>query len=222
MKKKVFTRLKTKVASLGFNREELMSIAAGIADKLDSDEATDEEIDAEIEAALPILKVGQQYATRLSKKPSTTKTGDEEDDEEDDEDETPATAKQSKKKPKKNDDEPEWFKSFREQQETRMSKLEGEKVTTSRKAKLETLLKDSGSFGQRTLKGFARMKFDSDEEFEEFFEEVEGDLEAYNQERADAGLATVSKPLGKGEEKKGGKPKEMTDAEIDALVDQIH
>lgn len=216
MKKKIFTRLKPKLASLGFNREELMGIAAGIADKLDSDEATDEDIDAEIDAVLPYLKVGQQFATRLSKKPSTTKTGDE--DEEDEEDAS-ATVKPSKKG-KQADEEPEWFKSFREQQEARIAKLEGEKITTSRKVKLEALLKDSGSFGARALKAFSRMNFDSDEDFEEYFEEVESDLEAYNQERADAGLATVSKPLGKGD--KDGKPKVMTDAEIDALVNQIH
>lgn len=96
--------------------------------------------------------------------------------------------------------------------------LKGEKVTTNRKAKLEAILKDSGTFGTRTLKSFSKMSFENDEEFEEFLSEVEEDLKTYNQERADAGLSTMGTPPAAG----GGKPKEdepFSDNEIDAMAD---
>ena len=38
------------------------------------------------------------------------------------------------------------------------------------------------------------MNFENDEEFEQFLSEVEEDLKAYNQERADAGLSTLGTP----------------------------
>lgn len=214
-KTKVFKRLKTKAASFGFNREELTGIAAVIADKLDSDDASDEDIDAEIDAVLPYLKVGQQQAQRVikAKKPAPTTTGDEEDDEDDD---TPPATPPKQKKTKGNDDEPSWFKTFREQQEVRMAALEGDKVISTRKAKLETLLKDAGDFGKRELKRFSRMKFDSDEAFEEYISEVEEDLEDHTQEEGNEVLSTVTKPVGGSGNK--GKPEIATDAEIDALV----
>lgn len=79
--------------------------------------------------------------------------------------------------------------------------LKGEKVTTTRKEKLESLLKDAGTFGTRTLKSFNKMKFENDEEFEEFYSEVEEDLRSYNQERADAGLSSLGNPPGAGSKK---------------------
>lgn len=61
------------------------------------------------------------------------------------------------------------------------------------------------------------MKFENDDEFDEFYSEVEEDLKNYNQERADAGLSTLGNPPAAG----GGKPKEdevLTDEEIKALA----
>ena len=78
----------------------------------------------------------------------------------------------------------------------KVTELEGEKTTTSRKAKLEAILKDSGTFGTCTLKSFSKMSFENDDEFEEFLSEVEEDLKAYNQERADAGLALTPPAVG--------------------------
>lgn len=214
-KTRIFRKLKTKAASFGFSKEELMSVAATIADNLDSDDASDEDIDAQIDAVLPYLKVGQQQAQRVIKanKPAPATNGDEEDDDNDD---TTLATNSKNKKTKGNEDEPAWFKTFREQQEARIAALEGEKVTSSRKAKLEAILKDSGDFGKRELKRFSRMNFDSDESFEEYISEVEEDLENHKQDEGDEVLATVTKPIG-GSGKKG-KPDVATDAEIDALV----
>ena len=116
------------------------------------------------------------------------------------------------------DEEPAWFKSFREQQEARFAALEGEKVSNLRKAKLEALLKDTGTFGSRTLKSFSKMSFESDDDFEEFYSDVEEDLKNYNQERADAGLATLATPPAAGSKGSGKQDEVLTDKEVEDLV----
>ena len=136
-------------------------------------------------------------------------------------DDTPKPAsnkKNSKNKGNEQDEEPAWFKSFREQQEARFAALEGEKVSNLRKAKLEALLKDTGTFGSRTLKSFSKMSFESDDDFEEFYSDVEEDLKNYNQERADAGLATLSSPPAAGSKGSGKQDEVLTDKEIEDLV----
>jgi hypothetical protein len=81
MNKKIFARLKTKAASLGFNVDELKGIAAAIANNLDSEEAKDEDIDAQIDAVLPLLKVGHVQAQRIIKASKTTPAATGNDDE---------------------------------------------------------------------------------------------------------------------------------------------
>lgn len=224
----ILVRLKLKAKALGFNVKELKGIAAKIADNLElADDASDEDVNAEIDkaidAVLPYLSFGQSQANRLLDewKKNHPETDDDDDDDDDDTSNKNNRQTGSKKnlpnKGNKNDDEPAWFKTFREQQEARFAALEGEKTTSSRKAKLEALLKDSGTFGTRTLKSFAKMKFENDDEFDEFYSEVEEDLKNYNQERADAGLSTLGNPPAAG----GGKSKEdevLTDEEIKALA----
>lgn len=226
----VLVRLKLKAKALGFNVKELKGIAAKIADNLElADDASDEdanaEIDKAIDAVLPYLSFGQSQANRLLDEWKKNHPGTDDDDDVNDDDDISnknnrqagSKNKNSQNKGNKNDDEPAWFKAFREQQEARFAALEGEKTASSRKAKLEALLKDSGTFGTRTLKSFAKMKFENDDEFDEFYSEVEEDLKSYNQERADAGLSTLGNPPAAG----GGKSKEdevLTDEEIKALA----
>lgn len=233
-KQQVLLKLKPKVKAFGFNKKELMSVAAKIADNLTSeDDASEEdvnaEIDTQIDAVLPYLQVSQSFANRVIEE--NRKKNDDDDETGDDDDNEPSNPANrqpgsNKKNPKnkgKNDDAPEWAKGMMQTIETltgKISALEGEKLTTSRKAKLEALLKDAGTFGTRTLKSFNKMNFENDEEFEEFLSEVEEDLKAYNQERADAGLSTMGTPPAAG----GGKPKEsevITDSQLKELVDSF-
>lgn len=224
----VFVRLKLKAKSLGFNAKELKGIAAKIADNLKSAEDASEEdvnaeIDEQIEAVLPYLTFGQSQANRLldewKKKHPEAELDDEPDDNIPDDTPKPASNKKnSKNKGNEQDEEPAWFKSFREQQEARFAALEGEKVSNLRKAKLEALLKDSGTFGSRTLKSFSKMSFESDDDFEEFYSDVEEDLKNYNQERADAGLATLSSPPAAGSKGSGKQDEVLTDKEVEDLV----
>ena len=224
----VFVRLKLKAKALGFNAKELKGIAAKIADNLKSAEDASEEdvnaeIDEQIEAVLPYLTFGQSQANRLldewKKKHPEAELDDELDDNIPDDTPKPASNKKnSKNKGNEQDEEPAWFKSFREQQEARFAALEGEKVSNLRKAKLEALLKDTGAFGSRTLKSFSKMSFESDDDFEEFYSDVEEDLKNYNQERADAGLATLSSPPAAGSKGSGKQDEVLTDKEVEDLV----
>lgn len=229
-KQQVLLKLKPKVKAFGFNKKELMSVAAKIADNLTSaDDASDEdvnaEIDTQIDAVLPYLQVSQSFANRVIEE--NRRKNDDDDGTDDDDDDEPSNttnrqAGSNKKNPKdkgKNDDAPEWAKGLVQTVQTlndEIAALKGEKTTTSRKAKLEAVLKDSGTFGTRTLKSFSKMNFENDEDFEDFLSEVTEDLKAYNQERADAGLALTPPTAG------GGKPKDeepFSDNEIDAMAD---
>lgn len=228
--KTVMSRLKPKVKAFGFNEKERESIAALIADNLTSEEdASDEDVNAEIDkaidAVLPALKLGQSYANRVIN--DSKKNGEGENEDGDGGEET-SSSEQTRRKPgrppKKDDEEPEWFKNFREQQEARFAAIEGARTTETRKGKLEKLLKDSGlaeeTFGKRILKDFGRMKFENDEEFDDYFSDTEESVKSYNQELADKGLGGT--PPGAGNGGKGGKDlPELTDAEIDAIVNTL-
>lgn len=233
-KQQVLLRLKPKVKAFGFNSRELKGIAAKIADNLTSaDDASDEdvnaEIDKEIDSALRYLPFGQSQANRLLDEWKKNHPETDDDDNDDDDDDDGASDNQRRqagsntKNPKnkgKNDDAPEWAKGLVQTVQTlndEIAALKGEKVTTTRREKLETLLKDAGTFGTRTLKSFNKMKFENDEEFEEFYSEVEEDLKSYNQERADAGLSSLGNPPGAGS-KKQEKNEVLTDEEVIAIV----
>lgn len=203
----VLLRLKPKAKQLGFNTKELKGIAAKIADKLTSAEDASEEdvnaeIDEQIEAAIPYLTFAQSQANRLLDEWKKNHPETDDDDEPGDDDEPDDRRQSGSKKSPKNkgkDDVPEWAKALQKSFETMVGEittLKGEKIADTRRSKLEALLKDTGTFGTRTLKSFAKMKFENDEEFDEFYSEVEDDLKAYNQERANEGLSALGVPPG--------------------------
>ena len=219
---------KPKVKAFGFNKKELKGLAAKIAENLTSEEeASDEDVNAEIEkeidAVLPVLEFGRSYANRVI---NDSRNGNEDDndndDDDQDEDEDQSKSSKSRKAPKgkgkKPDDEPEWFKSYRESMEKKLEALSGERTADKRKAKLEKLLKDTGKFGERTLKSYARMSFKDDDEFDEFFAEVEEDLKSENQDRANKGLGKLGAPATGCSEKKDKKPEVLSEDEIKEIA----
>lgn len=243
--KKVLEALKTSkdIKALGFSRRELKGVAAEIADKLDSEikeDATDEEIEEAvgdaIDAALPFLQFSQKVSERRVQAYKDAHSANEGDDEGDDEEDTPASQNghksQTPKKDKKSNDEDGDDTPLAKALKPLMDKLDGMqseisalksgKTADSRKAKLEKLLKDTGKFGERTLKAFNRMSFKDDEEFEDFYEEVEADLETENQERANRGLEKLGAPAvtGGAAEKRAKKNDEevMSDDEVKELA----
>ena len=69
------------------------------------------------------------------------------------------------------------------------------------------------------MKNFAKMSFDNDEQFEEYYSDVEKDLKDFNQERASAGLSALGAIPGA--KTKQVKEEPFSDEEIAALVDQL-
>ena len=219
--------------ALGFNRKELQGIAAKIADNLTSaDDASDEdlnaEIDEKIDAVIPFLQVSQSYANRLLEDERKKNDDDEPDDDDDDykpSDRRKPGSKNTKDDKDENDDKtPEWAASLLKTVETltnEITTLKGEKVASTRKAKLEELLKDAGSYGKRPLKNFDRMKFETDDEFDEFYSDVEEDLKAFNQELADKGLENLNTPPATGNKGGGKEDEPMSDKEIEDLANSF-
>lgn len=218
VKQQVFMRLKPKAKAFGFNKKELQGVAAKIADNLTFEEDALEEdvnasIDEKIDAVLPFLQMAQAQANRIIDA-SRKATMIDDDDEPIQEPSAPQT------KPTNTDDEPAWFKAYRELQDKRFAALEGDRIATTRKQRLETLLKNTGTFGTHTLKSFSRMKFDSDDEFDEFFAEVEDGLKSLNQERANIGLEKLGDiPVPGKEVKKENEP--FSDDEIIRMAKNV-
>lgn len=202
-------RLKPKVKAFGFNKKELQGVAAKIADNLESaDDASDEdinaEIDSQIDAVIPILELGRSYANRVindsRRNEEETNAGDDDTDDNDTADVSHAATdkhKTNKQNPNPTDAMTKTFLDAIKELKADIASLKGEKVADSRRSRLEALLKDSGTFGSRTLKSFSKMKFDSDDDFDEFYAEVKDDLKVLNQERANAGLSKLGAPTAK-------------------------
>lgn len=199
---KIMKILKTKAASLGFNEDELKVVAELISGRLNSEDASDDDINAQVDAVMPILQVAQKNSSRIVAKSK------------------PATPKAEPTKPgseiPQDDEMPSWFKKYTEQNEARLAKIEGERIMGSRKSQLEALVKDSGVFGQKLLKTFERMSFEKDEDFAAFIEETKNDLNDYQKELLANGVSTI-KPVGGGVIPQNDKP---SDLEIDAIVEQ--
>lgn len=220
----VLTMLKPKVKAFGFSKKVLKSIAAEIAGKLDIEEdASDEDVNAKIneaiEAVLPFMPFIQSQANSQFDEWKNAQTPD---DEEEDDSKSKSN-KSTKSEEKKSEEIPAWAQALIDSNKTlseRLTALQGEKLTDTRRARLEKLLKDTGTFGTRTLKSFGKMKFESDDDFDEFFSEVEEDLKSFNQERANAGLEKLSMPAGGVNTKKKdeSKPEVLPEDEIKAIA----
>ena len=188
MEKKVLSILKPKVSAFGFDKNEVKSIAAEIANNLNLEEdATDDDIDAtitkSIDAVLPYLKLSQSQAQRVisdfKKKMDVDKQADEKGNE-----------KEKEKVEKSNTDNSalkELSESVKLLQQ-QLQRYESEKQQATRKTKLETLLKDAGTYGKAAIRNFERMKFDKEEDFDNFFAEIEDDLKNIKQEKANEEL----------------------------------
>lgn len=231
-KQLILKQLKTKAKAFGFTKKELESVAESISDNLDlADDASDEDVNAAIEssvdAVLPFLKVSQSAANRVIQSYKDAHPVSEDDDDDDDTDDAsqePATivSKKSKKKGNKsqtaNEDEdaPAWAKKLF----ARIDELDAEKTADKRLSQLEQLLKDTGTFGTRTLKAFKRMTFKNDDEFEEYLEDVQSDLEELNQERANDGLSKLGSVPNAGSKKDEHKDEvqPMTEDELKELA----
>ena len=196
--KQVLVILKPKAKALGFSREELEGIAADVANNLELDEeASDEDANAEIEkqvnAVLPYLKIAQKTAQRTIQ--SFRDSQDLDDDEVNDEDDPAGNKKPiHRQKKEKEEQVPAWAQALITQNkalQTEILGLKSERENDGRRSKLKALLKDKGTYGKTVLKNFDKMKFENESEFDDFYDGIVEDLAAIDQERANEGLGKL-------------------------------
>ena len=180
--------LKPKAVALGFSKEELETVANQIKATLPAD-ATEAQIDAAVEAAIPYLKVSQTAVNRIvnasKEKPNPP---------------APSGSSEPEAKggnPKNPEEEPAWFKSYRETQDQRMGQMEQVNISKTRIAAYSEKIKDLPEKHQTALlKDFSRVvgTFKDDNDFNSYLTEKEADIQSLNQELADMGLKKMKKP----------------------------
>jgi cytochrome c556 len=224
MNEKLFELLKTKAAPLGFSETELKAVAEALGKSLNTTEGAEqneETLLGLINQVMPSLELSQKAANRIVAKKQKEF------------DEKLQQALQTTNPPKasvpptntpaatedKGTDEfaklTQMMQKFMEDTNKRFDLLDGQRLSQTRKQQLEAVVKDSGIFGKRAIKAFERMKFESDDDFNEWLGETKSDLEAYNKEIAAQGLP--GKPFG-GKADETNKKEVITDAQIDELA----
>ena len=217
--------LKTKAKDLGFNEGELQSVAAVCAGNLTVTEETEEaERDAAIndvvdKVAIPILKSSQSASSRAIaayKKahpvPEPKKPGEEDEDE------------PGKKKPgagEQTDEMPAWAKAMKasiDKLTEENASLKAERASTSRKERLVELTKGTGRFGDNIVKGFDRMTFKDDADFDAYFDSVKTEVEGYKQDLANHGLESLGNPPAVDHK---DDPKKLDQSVIDQMGDMV-
>lgn len=196
MKNKVFTRLEPKAKSYGFSKDELMTVCESVANGFSSEEeATDEAIDARIEAYLPILKLSQSAAHRSyermkakfeeENKPKPTPT--------------PEPPKPAEQKPQE-DEAPAWFKAFqkdyekdKQATEEKFATMATEKANEGFMARAHAGLKDVDPKFYRDLKS---RTFSSNDEVDAYVAEVNEDWTSFCAEKNIKAMADVTPPGG--------------------------
>lgn len=222
----ILKELKTKAKDLGFNEEELKSVAAVCAGNLTVTEETEEaERDAAInkmvdETAIPLLKSSQSAASRAiaAYKKAHPVTEPKKPGEGEGNDDDP-----SKKKPGAGgaDEMPAWAKEMKASIDALTAEntsLKAERASTSRKERLVELTKGTGRFGDNIVKGFDRMTFKDDADFDSYFDSVKTEVEGYKQELANHGLESLGNPPAV--EHKDD-PKKLDQSVIDQMGDMV-
>ena len=229
MKKKtklVLNVLKLKSKALGFSKDELEGIAADVANNFELDEeASDEDVNAEIEkqvdAVIPFLKIAQKTAQRTIQR--FRDSADDNDDDDTNPDGTGIKKDDHKSEKESEEKVPAWAQALITQNkalQTEILGLKSEREADGRRSKLKALLKDKGTFGKSVLKSFDRMKFENESEFDDFYDGVVEDLAAIDQERANEGLGKLGAPTGPNR-KEEDKPEVLKADEIDALAETL-
>jgi len=99
----------------------------------------------------------------------------------------------------------------------KVNAFEKDGISKTRLQSLNDKLKDckDDNFKALALKNFARMQFESDDEFTEYLTETENDVKVANQNSADSGLSAQGRPIVANTPPTAGK--EATPAELDAV-----
>lgn len=209
MKTKVLQALKPKVASLGFTKEEIESVADSISETLQED-ATEEQINAQIDAVIPYLKLSQSAVTRI------------------------VNAKKKEEKPPKAPDvststeteegadpEDKFEKLLKviEAQNAKIDALVNKDVTETRRSLYASKLKELPEVEQRSrLRLFDRMTFKDNDDFEQFISETEEETAELVKEFSEREVSAMGKPLRGGK----GSDKQATDEEAKEVINKLN
>lgn len=206
MKSKILQALKPKTASLGFNKDELDSVADIISGTIQED-ATEEQINAQIEAVIPFLKLSQSAATRIVNAQKEKKT------------EKESSASPEAKTESENPDEDKFTKLLAviEGQNKKIDSLINKDQKATRRSVFESKLKELPQELRTTkLKDFERMSFQDQEDFDAYISEVEKDIPTILQGLANTNLSATGKPF-----KSGTLKNEATDDEIKNILNKF-
>lgn len=205
MKTKVLQALKPKAASLGFTKEELESVVDSISGTLQED-ATEDQINAQVDAVIPFLKLSQSAATRIVNASKEKKTK-----------ETEASPEASKVSDNPEEDKFDKLLKVIEAQNAKIDSLVSKDVKTSRRSVYVAKLKELPDEIQKTkLKDFDRMSFTDQDDFETFISEVEADVPVILQGLSNQGLSDMGKPI-----KGGATSKEASDKEVTEIINKM-
>jgi len=235
LKQQILKALKPKVSAYGFNKKELQSAAAIIADNLSyEDDASEEDIQSSIndkvDEYMPLLKFGQSQANRIINEKRISEEEEKEKEEEkkpapesgEKKDEKPKDEQKPDEKPK--DEQPAWAKAFMEKLsaldetvgtlKSDLGTFKAEKTAQGRTKKMQELLKDAGAFGTSALSTFSRLSFKDDDDFNAYYEETKNNLDAFKKEQVEKGLDIT--PPGGSEKKQ--EVREITDKQLEDIA----
>lgn len=188
MKNRVLVILKPKVASFGLSKEEVESVAAEIANNLASNaDATEEDINGQINSVIPYLKISQKMFIR----------GTEEAKRKIEKKETEDSLGSKTKKTEESvegEEAPAWFVKSQKTMMDRLEAIERKEESESRNGILTARFKDmDAEFVETAMFG---RTFESDEQLEAFATHTEEKWKVYEQKLADEGLSRMGKPSG--------------------------
>lgn len=198
-KEKVLQVLKTKAKSLGFNEKELAGVLESLLVNL-AEDSKDEEINTAVENILPFLKVSQSATNRIVnaekaklKKPESVNS---------------TTTESTEEKPTE-EDEPAWFKNYRQQTDARIQQLLNEKTMETRREVYSKQLEGlSEKHKKIKLMDFERLSFKDDEDFTSYIEEQKPLIEELIQDTSNDNLGRMRQPFAGNATHSGSKPSE--------------
>lgn len=209
----IIVRIKAKFPNANLSKSRLDKIGKQLDSKFETEEELDEKLD-ELDGMFPFADMAKEDDRLRTLEAKVKKETDEKP-----EPESPKDEKGDEK-----DDTPNWAKSLIQTNKAlaeRLEKIEADKVVGSRSQQLSTkLAKVSDADKARITRDFGRMKFETDEEFEEYLSDIEADVATMVQADADSG-AEGYVPAGGSGSGSGGKVKEASDKELDEVMENF-
>lgn len=180
MKHKLILMLKTLFASKGFSQKTLEGLADILVPNL-TEESTDDEIKTAVTGIEPYANLMQSEVTRVANEVANK----------------PKSVEANKPvvtpvELKPDEDMPAWAKALVTSTQALalgFEAIKGEKLINTRKEQLAKILENTpDAFKNKALKDFNRMKFETDEEFNDYLTDTQTDAADFIQDQSNTGL----------------------------------